>query len=350
MNFTVTYRSASGARTVEVVEATSRADVFAQMQVRGIRPLSVVEGGKPTSGRKQSAASPSGHSNILRGLLAAVAVLVVAFAAWFFLSPEPAAPLPAPTPKKQAAPKPLPAAKPRPKPVAAQTNQVAEVAKPKEKTREERIKAIEDRYRGREDEMPPGTKQALYFLKNPPKRSFKVAGRTARMFKRNSDRAIASLLTAEPGTLFLEKPSYGESFLKDFRASLDEPIEISDDDSPEDVALKKAVQATREDFKARMADGEDICATMTAVATSMYEMGQLKGGIEEQLHKMRLDESYSDQDITDFVTAANKYLREKGIKEMPMPKLFLRRYSLKKAAERAARKAAEESKAAAQAN
>ena len=102
MNFTVTYRSANGARSVETVEAASRADVFAQMKARGISPLSVVEDSKRTSKPKNLAASSVGNRSVIRGIVAGLVVVAAAIAAWHFLSsPEKTAPKPAPAPKAQ---------------------------------------------------------------------------------------------------------------------------------------------------------------------------------------------------------------------------------------------------------
>ena len=101
MNFTVTYRSANGARSVETVAAASRADVFAQMKSRGISPLSVVED-KRTSRPKNPAASSVGKRSVMRGIVAGLFVVATATTAWLLISsPEKPTSKPVSTPKVQ---------------------------------------------------------------------------------------------------------------------------------------------------------------------------------------------------------------------------------------------------------
>ena len=56
MTFTVTYRGKDGATRAELVEATSRAECFAQCKARGIVPVSVKEGAQ--KGRRQDGGVP----------------------------------------------------------------------------------------------------------------------------------------------------------------------------------------------------------------------------------------------------------------------------------------------------
>ena len=65
---------------------------------------------------------------------------------------------------------------------------------------------------------------------------------------------------------------------------------------------------------------------------------------EDELGKLKRDAQYSDRDIEDFVNAANKMLKDKGAKPIPMPKMVLRHVSLKRAAARAEEMARQEQK------
>ena len=92
MQFTVTYRGASGASELAVVEATSRADCLAQMRARGVSVISVKEGGRAgqknrPSGRKLRKArggTPGGPTMLL--VLCAVIALLVGGGLWWMMA------------------------------------------------------------------------------------------------------------------------------------------------------------------------------------------------------------------------------------------------------------------------
>jgi len=211
----------------------------------------------------------------------------------------------------------------------------------KEEKRAAQLKSIRDKYG---DNVPENLKPVVYFLENPPQRTFHPARSKASIFKRRSEREIAAMVTAEPGTWFMRKPVFNERFDEDFRASLGEKIEISDDDTEEQKALKRAVIDTKAELAERMKAGEAPSAVMGAHADAMYELGQYRRMIQDELGKLKRDAQYSDRDIEDFVKAANKMLADKGAKPIPMPKMVLRHVSLKRAAARAEEMARQEQK------
>jgi len=133
---------------------------------------------------------------------------------------------------------------------------------------------------------------------------------------------------------------FNERFDEDFKASLDEKIEFTDEDTDEQKALKQAVIDTKAELAERMKNGESPSAAMNAFSDSMYELGQYRRMIQEELGKIKRDSSYSDQDVQDFVNAANKMLKDKGAQPISMPKMVFRHISLKKAAAKAAEKEA----------
>ena len=77
---------------------------------------------------------------------------------------------------------------------------------------------------------------------------------------------------------------------------------------------------------------------MNGVADSLYELGKYKRQLEQELTKIRLDASYTDADIGDFVKAANSLLQEKGLAPIPMPNLVRRGLSIRMAAANRAKK------------
>ena len=349
MTFTVTYRGADGAMREEVVETADRAACVAECRRRGITPVSVREGrasARPGSGG--SAASPRvrvrprGAAPAWKAAVLAAAALAVAGGAWWWLGrgegqpPLPESPAQPKAGGAKAPPPPVPAAKP----VATNAPPAAAKAPPAEEDkRAAQLKAIRDRYG---DNVPENLKPVVYFLENPPQRTFHPARTKTSIFKRRSEREIAAMVMTEPGTWFMRKPTFNERFDDDFRASLDERIEFSDDDTEEQRALKQAVVDTKAELAERMKAGESPSAAMNAFADSMYELGQFRRMVQDELGKLKRDARYSDREVQEFVDAANRLLRDKGAQPIPMPKMVFRHVSLKRAAAKAEEKARKE--------
>ena len=353
MTFTVTYREKSGAKAEVEIEAASRAACVAECKARGIAPVSVKEGRASSRSRAAGTAAPhdgraGARPSSQRGLYVAVAVLCAAVLGgglWLWLGRAAPQPTPAAKPAKAKVERPKPPPRPAAKPAVTNAPPVATNRPPtKEEKRAAQLKAIRDRYG---DNIPENLKPVVYFLENPPQKTFHPAKSKVSIFKRRSEREIAAMIMTEPGTWFMRKPTFNERFDEDFRASLGEKIEFSDDDTDEQKELKQAVIDTKAELAERMKAGESPSAAMNAFADSMYGLGQYRQLLQDELGKIKRDAQYSDKDVEDFVNAANKMLKDKGAKPIPMPKMVLRQVSLKRAAARAeekARKAQEEKK------
>lgn len=214
------------------------------------------------------------------------------------------------------------------------------VRKYKDFSREEKLKYWQDRYG---DNPPENLKAEIYFLKNPPVDRVKIDANTpTRVFKNRSEKIIASALMIEPGAPMVMKPVYGADFDADFAQHAIDSIDIDESDSEETRNLKKAVADTKNELIARVKAGETPSEIMNAHMESMYELGKYKSQMNQLLTELRNDPGKSDDDIRDFVTAANKLLREKGAKEIEMPNLFARQAKLRAAARKAKLKGAKE--------
>ena len=338
MTFTATYRDRTGAMREERVEAASRSEAMAALKAQGIVPIRVeaISGAKAQrrgAGNGEGAASRKGTAYVL----SAVFVLLAGVGLWWWLGGvrgEPA--LPPEKPKSAAMPKEVKPAAPRP---GAAEPAATNAPPTKDEKRAAQLKAIRDRYG---DNIPDNLKPVVYFLENPPQRTFHPARTKTGIFKRRCEREIAAMVMAEPGTWFMRRPTFNERFDEDFRASLGEKIEFEEGDTDEQRALKQAVIETKAELAERMKAGESPSAAMNAFAGSMYELGQYRRNLQEELGKIKRDARYSDQDVQDFVNAANKMLEEKGAQPIPMPKMVFRQVSLKRAAAKAEEKAKKE--------
>lgn len=137
-----------------------------------------------------------------------------------------------------------------------------------------------------------------------------------RLFTERSDCKIERLLRHEPGKILLGTGQYGEQFKQDFLESIKVPIIVSKDDSPEDAAMKKAVIATRLDLKDALDRGEDISKIMEDTERQLRQMAGLRENLRRELMQLRNNDGITEQELSDYVSAANKMLSDNGIEPL----------------------------------
>ena len=299
---------------------------------------SAARGPQTAEARPRSAVSNNNNRSLLRGVCAAIAVAIGAGAAWWLLSRNGEAPTePA---KEVPATKQIAEVQPSPPP-----NEKAEKS-PEEKPlteREKRLKYYKDKYG---DNIPENLKPVVYFLEHPPQKTFKVQGDTPYL-RHPSERHIAGLVLKEPGTLFVMKPEYGESFDKDFINALVDKIEIYDND-PEDVRrVKQDVELAKKEIAAICRkEGKTPSEVMNEQAAAMFELGRYQRDLETELDKIYDSPELTDAEVDDFCRAANKLLEGKGLAPLALPDMSRRSVRLAYNERVAARKAAQKKKEA----
>ena len=142
----------------------------------------------------------------------------------------------------------------------------------------------------------------------------KVERAWSSIFPHPSENIIAGLLAAKPGAAFVGTPHYNGRFTQNFLKSLEEPIIVSKDDSAEVQQLKRAVIAAKIELKAAYDRGEDIEEVLQEAREELQRMSrykqELKADIYQYTHKT---EGITEQDVDDYITAANTLLEAKGI-------------------------------------
>ena len=138
------------------------------------------------------------------------------------------------------------------------------------------------------------------------------------IFDRQCDNEIALCLTIEPGQVLVGTPLFRGRFLKDFLASLKEPIIPLQDDSEEIKELKRAVNAAKIELKEAYDRGEDIEQLMMETRKQLQDLGIYKQALESDLRDAIKMSAESTEDIDDFIKAANKLLEDKGIAPMEL--------------------------------
>ena len=271
----------------------------------------------------------------LRGIIAGVVCVAVAAAVAFFV-------LSGKEVKPKAKVEKEPGLIKEVKPAAAPTNVEAPSAPSKKKWgkdwRQKQISMIEQKYG---TNLTQDLKAALYYLKNPPQKSFKP--KTAYSFLRHSsERMMYSLLSAEPGAYMLEPVRVGESFNQDFINALVDKIEITNEDTDEVRQIKQFVT----DAKKEMADlvkqeGKKPSELLNEHAQALYELGRFQQNLEQELNAARKNADLSDEDVEDMFRAANTLRKQKGLAELPIPNLTRRARQLQRQQARDAKKAAQ---------
>ena len=209
-----------------------------------------------------------------------------------------------------------------------------EPAKPltAEEKRLKEIAEIEARYAGKE--MPNGIATHLYYLKNPPKISI-TTKRPYDCFAYTAERSIASLVLAEPGTEFLDQLEFGASFDNEFVNALLAKNEPAEGDDEKTLAMKSAVdEAKHEIARICREEGKKPSEVMNEYAKMMYDLGKFERNIREMVSEARRNPELSDDDVIDFLEAANKLREERGLPPFKIPSLAKRGLMLAHRAER----------------
>ena len=133
------------------------------------------------------------------------------------------------------------------------------------------------------------------------------------IFDYHCENEIACLLTMRPGEGLVGTPRYNGRFKKEFLESLKTPIVVSAEDSPEDQELKRNVIQAKIELKEALDRGEDIEQIMLDTRKEYQDLARYKMELQELINEYKKDEGVTDEDVEDFVQAANKKLEEKGI-------------------------------------
>ena len=320
------------------IEAANRAECVAECRKRGISPTMIAEGGKgrdkrgPSRSAARVDACPPRQRRLTgrAAILAAVVLAAVAGGVWWW------AVRPEPVPQKE---KP---AKPKiEKPKAEKPVKLVEKPAPKV---EQKVEPPATNAVPPKEVLEPGTRRHVEWKRpdnwdqltraqktriQPVGRVIKPVGWGGRqLFTQQSDKRIERLMRIQPGRLILGTLRYDEHFVKDFLESLKTPIEYSDEDTDADKAIKDAVKAARDDLKAAYDRGEDIADIMTQTEKQMHELAAYKMNLSKMVIDYRRSGEHSDQDVKDFINAANVMLKDNGMEPLRFGELWFRKAQL----------------------
>ena len=303
-NFIVTYRGKDGKQDVVQIAAEDRNGVFAELAKRGISAIRVEEASSKAKPRK--AASGNGNPAVAKGIVAGVVVVAVAVSAWYFLSTSRTETLEDNKSKKQTK-------------IAVATPTLATPVKV-EKPEVEKPKPLRkwEYPVSRTNELSDAELRKWKVMHRPPPGYTNDTSRTEAppayaIFNHHSENEIACLLTLRPGETLVGTPIYGKRFTEDFLKSCEEPIIVTEDDTPEQAELKRLMNETKIDLRQRMAEGEDLGQILLDTRAEYQRLASYRQSLQQEINELKKDDSLSMEDIDDFVEAANKMLEEKGI-------------------------------------
>lgn len=151
-----------------------------------------------------------------------------------------------------------------------------------------------------------------------------------RVFSNSADQKIAGLLLLEPGEMLIGDASslFGKSFTRAFLRSIETPIIVTEEDDEATAELKRAVRDTKIELKARYDAGEDIGKLMLHERDELQALGLYREELKKEIQKLARDKDMSEEDMEDFVKAANVMLEDRGGKPLQMPGFAARRFRL----------------------
>ena len=313
MNWSVTYRAKDGKQTVGEFEAESREALFSALASKGIAAIRIEQG----TSKKSQAKPRQSTLNVMRGIVAGAIIIVLAAGSWYLLIKqshiEPAHNVKEKRPSRIAEATPeisARAVEPTPEPAAPKEVPYWERESPEGLTFRQKMKwNIHHR--------PPAA-YTNNTSQTEPRPAYAI-------FDTRSDNSIAALLTVPPGTAAVGDPEYELWFTRDFLKSLETPIIVTKDDTPEEAQLKRDMIATKIDLKARYDAGEDIALIMKESREELQRLSVYRTEIESAFREMTSKPGITDQDVDDFVESANIMLEAKGIAPMTLGPIAKRR-------------------------
>ncbi len=151
------------------------------------------------------------------------------------------------------------------------------------------------------------------------------------IFNTAAENEIACLLTLEPGEAIVDIPTYSDQFKREFYEGLKTPIQFNDEDSEYQRELKEMMIEARIEMKRQIDAGADLGEILTEAREELQDLARYKSMLSFQLGEIENDTNMSDQDLEDFVKAANEMLEAKGI--APIELGYIAKMRLKRLAE-----------------
>lgn len=141
-----------------------------------------------------------------------------------------------------------------------------------------------------------------------------------RIFKHRCNNEIATYLSVKPGDVLVGSRRYTGQFKNDFLKSMETPIIVMHDDTPDVAQLKRDVIAARLQLKDAMDRGDDIEQIMIDTRNELQYLMRVKNSIQG-LFNEEVKRCETEQDVDAILEASNKMLEENGIAPLNLGKI-----------------------------
>ena len=317
MTFAVTYRGKDGALREETVEASGRAECFAQCRARGIAPMGVRErkgGGVKRRGAASPGASPGGRT-VLVSAVVLLATLLGGIAWWWLGGRGSAGQPPARAKKAEARERAPHVEKPKPAAPNADTREhipVAEKPKPTAPNTDAREHVASG--------PPPGTVLSVRTNDNNlvitevvgpgGKKKLLTTELHKPVFSNPADQLIAAAMNASMTGQMAPLPLGPEADLY-FKEAMKKPIVDEPDDTEEVKRMKQVVRETRQEIAALMEKGQTFAEILEQHRELWNENVRIREGVVAEYRK--IVRGGNEAEARSYMNKMNAALGQMGI-------------------------------------
>lgn len=301
MTFEVKYRNKQGATDYMRVDAESRSGVFAILKERGISAIQVTEAkGKAKPRKATNTGAPM--SGAVKGLAALVVVCIIGAVAYLIVSQD--APKPA-VEEKEVEKKAIEEVVPE-----IVNEEVVETPKdvPPVVVTNYNAKGVWYDDKGRPHYKPA---RVVYMGSNTVING-KAWTPPRRLFSHPSELELDRVLSAKPGERIIGETNW-RLFARDLQDALIDPIRFDEEDTAEEIQRKKDVIQAKKELAGMIGDGVDPCEVLRQAQDDLNKLANLYDDLNKTLYEARTSGELTEEEIDDYVAAANKMLESKGI-------------------------------------
>lgn len=291
VTYVVTTRNAEGSKVEEEISAENRSDLFRRLEASGRRAISVREGTLKKK-RRAFGVSDGVRPAVLRGVVAAALVALLASAVFFFLLRND---VPV-TDKGSARRKSM---VPEVTPAVSQGTAEVNCPQPKARSVEEAMERLQT------PEKTPIKLRAL-----TPEEWDQLTNRT---FKTGTEQLMSWVFSTEPGDMPMPIPRISEEDRKNIVGILISKNEVKDSDSERTIECKEAVAAAKKEMMHYLKEGGDPDDFL------QYYSQELKRAFEVRSEAINQIQEVWDEDPElgkEFMDKINEKFKEEGIKEI----------------------------------
>jgi len=171
-----------------------------------------------------------------------------------------------------------------------------------------------------QQDAPKKTISELYGTGRPYTNQTEIARSKYDCFEHPSEMHLAFLANTPIGQMVIGEVDFDDDFMQDLQQALIDKIVINDDDDEDTIAIKQSVEDVKNELIELLKNGEDIAEILTNTRSELKQLGIYKEQLAEMIEDGQYSDGLSDEEVEDFVTAANIMLQEKGIEPLHFSK------------------------------